>query len=60
MIDRVRFGFVVDFLDFSGTGFFPWVFNVADSAISIGVVLLIWDSVRAEKAAKVGGAAEKS
>lgn len=60
VIDRVRFGFVVDFLDFSGTGFFPWVFNIADSAISIGVVLLIWDSLRAEKAAKVGGAAEKS
>lgn len=60
VIDRIRFGFVVDFLDFSGTGFFPWVFNVADSAISIGVVLLIWDSLRAEQAAKVGGAAEKS
>ncbi|MBJ7448359.1 MAG: signal peptidase II [Brevundimonas sp.] len=60
VIDRIRFGFVVDFLDFSGTGFFPWVFNVADSAISIGIVLLIWDSLRAEKAAKVGGAAEKS
>ena len=60
VIDRVRFGFVVDFLDFSGTGVFPWVFNVADSAISIGVVLLIWDSLRSEQAAKVGGAAEKS
>jgi signal peptidase II len=60
VIDRIRFGFVVDFLDFSGTGFFPWVFNVADSAISVGVVLLIWDSLRAEQAAKVGGAAEKS
>jgi signal peptidase II len=60
VIDRIQYGFVVDFLDFSGTGLFPWVFNVADSAISIGVVLLIWDSLRAEKAAKVGGAAEKS
>lgn len=60
VIDRVRFGFVVDFLDFSGTGVFPWVFNIADSAISIGVILLIWDSLRAEQAAKVGGAAEKS
>ena len=60
VIDRVRFGYVVDFLDFSGTGFFPWVFNVADSAISIGIVLLIWDSLRVEQAAKVGGAAEKS
>ena len=60
VIDRIRFGFVVDFLDFSGTGFFPWVFNVADSAITIGVVLLILDSVLSERAAKVGVAAEKS
>jgi signal peptidase II len=59
VIDRVRFGYVVDFLDFSGLGF-PWVFNVADAAINIGVVLLIIDSIRAERAAKVGVAAEKS
>ena len=43
LIDRVRIGQVVDFLDFSGL-YFPWVFNVADSAISVGVVLLLWDS----------------
>ncbi len=60
VIDRIRFGWVVDFLDFSGTGFFPWVFNVADSAITIGVILLILDSVLSERAAKVGVAAEKS
>jgi len=60
VIDRIRFGFVVDFLDFSGTGFFPWVFNVADSAITVGVILLIADSVLSERAAKVGVAAEKS
>ncbi len=68
VIDRIRFGFVVDFLDFSGPHFFlgtmkinfPWIFNVADSAICIGVVLLILDSVRAEQEAKVGLAAEKS
>ena len=60
VIDRIRFGFVVDFLDFSGTGVFPWVFNVADSAITIGVILLILDSVLSERAAKVGVAAEKS
>lgn len=60
VIDRIRFGFVVDFLDFSGTGVFPWVFNIADSAITVGVVLLILDSLMSEKAAKVGLAAEKS
>ncbi|MGE3303002.1 MAG: signal peptidase II [Hyphomonadaceae bacterium] len=42
MIDRMRFGFVVDFLDFSGL-FFPWVFNVADSAITVGAALLVLD-----------------
>lgn len=60
VIDRIRFGFVVDFIDFSGTRVFPWVFNVADSAITIGVVLLILDSLLSERAAKVGLAAEKS
>ncbi len=68
VIDRIRFGYVVDFLDVSGPHFFlgamkinfPWVFNVADSAICVGLVLLILDSVRAEQEAKVGLAAEKS
>lgn len=44
LIDRVRFGAVADFLDFHGLGFFPWVFNVADSAITVGVALLLLDS----------------
>ena len=45
LIDRIRLGHVIDFLDFSGLHF-PWVFNVADSAISIGVVLLLLDTLR--------------
>jgi signal peptidase II len=49
LIDRVRIGQVVDFLDFSALGF-PWVFNVADSAISVGVVLLLIDSFFGPKA----------
>ena len=49
-IDRVRFGAVVDFLDFKGL-YFPWVFNVADSAITIGVILLIAESVLQPKRA---------
>lgn len=48
-IDRLRMGAVVDFLDFTGTGFFPWVFNVADSAITVGVVLLLLDSLIAPR-----------
>ena len=42
VIDRVRFGAVVDFLDFSDL-YFIWVFNVADAAISVGAVLLFID-----------------
>lgn len=42
VIDRIRFGAVADFLDFSGL-WFPWVFNVADAAISVGAVLLAID-----------------
>ena len=52
VIDRVRFGYVVDFIDVSGTGVFPWVFNVADSPITIGVVLLIIDSFLSDRASK--------
>ncbi len=37
LYDRIAYGFVVDFFDFS---FFPAVFNVADSAITVGAVLM--------------------
>lgn len=60
VIDRIRFGYVVDFVDFSGTGVFPWVFNVADSAITVGVALLILDSVMSERKPDVGAANEKA
>jgi signal peptidase II len=46
LIDRLRFGQVVDFLDFHA-GAWHWpAFNVADSAITVGAVLLILDGFR--------------
>ena len=45
LIDRFAYGYVVDFLDFYyGSWHFP-AFNVADSAISVGAVLLILDAL---------------
>ncbi|HEX5379954.1 MAG TPA: signal peptidase II [Phenylobacterium sp.] len=49
-IDRFRFGAVVDFVDVTQL-FFPWVFNVADSAICVGVACLLLDSVRKDPVA---------
>ena len=46
VIDRLVYGYVVDFLDFYwGNAHFP-AFNVADSAISVGAVCLILDEIR--------------
>ena len=47
-VDRVRLGYVIDFIDVSGLHF-PWVFNVADSAITVGVGLLLLESLLAPK-----------
>jgi signal peptidase II len=41
LIDRLRLGQVVDFLDFHAMGWHWPAFNVADSAITLGAVLLI-------------------
>lgn len=45
VIDRVRFGAVVDFLDVHALGYHWPAFNVADSAITIGAVALILESL---------------
>ena len=45
VIDRVRLGAVTDFVDVRHLlAIFPWIFNLADSAISVGVVLLLAES----------------
>ena len=47
--DRLRYGVVVDFLDFHwGTYHWP-AFNVADSAICIGVAIMLWQTLRRKK-----------
>jgi signal peptidase II len=43
LIDRVRFGHVVDFIDFHALGWHWPAFNVADSGITVGALLLILD-----------------
>lgn len=57
LIDRFRFGYVVDFLDFSLRDHHWPAFNVADSAICIGIALLFLDMRRKpeENAAAVAG-----
>ena len=46
VVDRTLYGYVVDFLDFHyGNWHFP-AFNVADSAITVGAVLLILDEIQ--------------
>jgi signal peptidase II len=45
LIDRLRIGHVVDFiLAHWGSVYFPWAFNVADSAITLGAALLLIDA----------------
>ncbi len=45
VVDRVRFGAVIDFLDFHVAGWHWPAFNVADAAITIGVVLLLFENL---------------
>ncbi|MCP5366995.1 MAG: signal peptidase II [Hyphomicrobiales bacterium] len=45
VIDRLRFGAVADFLDFHAAGLHWPAFNLADSAITLGAVLLVLDSL---------------
>ena len=46
VIDRLLHGYVVDFLQFHAGGWYFPSFNLADSAITLGAVLLIADEVR--------------
>src|SRR5215468_10331103 len=54
VIDRLRLGYVFDFLDFYWNGYHFAAFNLADSAITVGVAMLLIDGLfgRAESAKK--------
>lgn len=46
LIDRVRFGEVVDFIDAHWRNLYHWpAFNVADAAISVGITLIVLDEL---------------
>jgi signal peptidase II len=62
MVDRVRLGYVVDFIHFHIYDRFAWpTFNIADATITVGVALLLLDGLkRPESTVKAPGAAEPS
>ncbi|MEO6021680.1 MAG: signal peptidase II [Burkholderiales bacterium] len=46
LVDRMLLGHVVDFIQVHAADYYWPAFNIADSAITIGAALLIWDSFR--------------
>jgi signal peptidase II len=63
LYDRLTLGYVVDFLMLHAGGYAWPSFNVADSAISVGVALLVWDSLfpaRGERDAPASPSQENS
>ena len=51
VLDRLLIGAVVDFIDVHAYGYHWPAFNAADSAITCGAVLLVWDALRAKREA---------
>lgn len=45
VIDRIRFGAVVDFIDLHAFGWHYPAFNIADSAIVLGIAFILFDSI---------------
>lgn len=48
--DRLIYGYVIDFYHFHVGNFSWYVFNLADVAITVGVICLLWDMLRGESA----------
>ncbi len=45
MIDRIAYGYVIDFIDFYAFDFWMWVFNIADAAVCVGAALFVLDII---------------
>ena len=59
LFDRVLLGYVIDFLDFY-VGSYHWpAFNIADSAIFVGAVLMILDSFKGSDKENIAGSVDK-
>jgi signal peptidase II len=52
VMDRIKLGYVVDFIDVHFGGWHYPAFNVADSAITCGVILLLLDALLFSRAVK--------
>jgi len=55
LYDRLTLGRVVDFVQLHAAGYYWPAFNVADSAITVGVALLVWDSLRGRRVQRTQG-----
>tara|TARA_B100001996_G_C18627525_1_gene580395 strand:- start:843 stop:1313 length:471 start_codon:yes stop_codon:yes gene_type:complete len=53
LIDRIIYGKVVDFLDFMIAGHHWYIFNIADSAVTVGMTLFIYHSIVYKDSAQV-------
>jgi signal peptidase II len=45
LIDRLTFGYVLDFIDMGVGSLRFWTFNIADAGISLGIVILLVDTL---------------
>ncbi len=59
LVDRLRFGQVTDFVQVHYAGWFFPAFNVADSAITVGVIGLLWLELINWRTGVAGGASSK-
>ena len=56
-VDRLRLGYVIDFIDWHWYDAYTWpTFNIADSGISVGVVLMFIEMLKQAKAEKQAAA----